>query len=102
MNYFQNVYEQNKWLIHVRILKKFKLVRLILIIVSNLKSSQSVLDYHELKRLQEMSNDSDDRYSVRRNMKKYSFYCREEAHHMFMKQYESVLKPQQKRGWISR
>ncbi|CAF0858697.1 unnamed protein product [Rotaria sordida] len=54
---------------------------------SNVTSSQSTLDYHELRRLQEISNDSDDR---------------EEAHHMFMKQYVSVLKPEPKRFWTAR
>ncbi|CAF3004353.1 unnamed protein product [Rotaria sp. Silwood2] len=46
-----------------------------------------MLDYHELKRLQEISNDYDDR---------------EEAHHMFMKQYVSVLKPEPKKYWTTR
>ncbi|CAF3902101.1 unnamed protein product [Rotaria sp. Silwood2] len=54
---------------------------------SNVTSSQSMLDYHELKRLQEISNDYDDR---------------EEAHHMFMKQYVSVLKPEPKKYWTTR
>ncbi len=52
-----------------------------------MKSSQSELDYHELKRLQEIPIDFDDK---------------EEAHHMFMKQYISVIKPESKRVWTSR
>ncbi|CAF3445384.1 unnamed protein product [Rotaria sp. Silwood1] len=54
---------------------------------SNVTSSQPMLDYDELKRLQEISNDADDR---------------EEAHHMFMKQYTSVLKPEPKKYWTIR
>ncbi len=67
---------------------KINLIRLIFkILVSNIKSSQSVVDYDKLKQLQEFSNDPDDR---------------EETHYMFMKQYLSVLKPQPKRAWTSR
>lgn len=92
MNYFQNVFEQNKLLIHVKkiCLGEIKFIRLIFqifFLVTNLKSSQSALDYHELKRLQEISTDFEDR---------------EEAHHMFMKQYVSVIKPEEKRSWTAR
>ncbi|CAF3321784.1 unnamed protein product [Rotaria socialis] len=54
---------------------------------SNLASSKSALDYHELRRLQEMSSESDDR---------------EETHNMFMRQYVSVLKPEPKKCWTPR
>ncbi|UJR26950.1 hypothetical protein I4U23_008258 [Adineta vaga] len=54
---------------------------------SNLKSSQSVIDYDELKRLRELSNEPEDR---------------EETHYLFMKQYVSVLKPERKKVWTSR
>lgn len=53
---------------------------------SNLKSSQSALDYHELKRLQEISTESDNQ---------------EEAHNLFMKEYAAVIKPEPKRAWTS-
>ncbi|CAF1496626.1 unnamed protein product [Adineta ricciae] len=54
---------------------------------SNLRTSQSVVDYEELKRLQALSNEPEDR---------------EETHYLFMKQYVSVLKPPPRRTRISR
>ncbi len=42
---------------------KINIIRLMFkILVSNIKSSQSVVDYDKLKQLQEFSNDPDDRY----------------------------------------
>ncbi|CAF0735528.1 unnamed protein product [Adineta ricciae] len=55
---------------------------------SSLRTSQSVVDYEELKRLQALSNEPEDR---------------EETHYLFMKQYVSVLKPPPpRRTWTSR
>ncbi|CAF0954931.1 unnamed protein product [Adineta steineri] len=54
---------------------------------SNIKTSQSIVDYEELKRLQRLSSDPIDKV---------------ETHDMFMKHYSSVIKPAPKRNWPSR